>query len=523
VTPALPFSPLVNKELRALLPVWLACAAALAPGHLGSGTELMLPGIVAYLIGSTTLGALSIGHEYSYRTLDQLLSLPGHRHRLLRTKLAVLVSLLAALGAVAWVPLVRIAGEGGSFGTGSGVWVWTIVLLSFFSAVCIAPWFTMLCRNPIAGVVFTIAIPATLWVVNVEQGIGLPVLWGGTVAVSAVAAIFGWRFFTRLEVIGGDSALEMPHSVLRRLIPSESTSHMATARPRHPLPLLVRKELRLQSVTFVVVALYVLMWAVMSVAGARSYVAGSVFVGVTILYCGLTAMLVGSLASAEERGFGTIECQVLQPYAVWKQWTIKVAIALTLTALFTLALPQLLERISPLIGAVPSSGFQLGPRGVFLPRVTPAAILTALTVCSLYVSSLCASGLRALLLSFPFVVVAATMMTIVATETGQRLWSALALGPIFNATTLEQSREFFRKFTVHDAWFVNVTTPYISVAVIAGFAFVLTRFALANHRSAELGSSRVRLQIGWITAYVVAGAAIVGGLPQLLVWALIRW
>ena len=52
-------------------------------------------------VGTVGLGALSIGHEYTGRTLSLLLTLPARRERLLVTKLGVLVVMLLTLWVVA--------------------------------------------------------------------------------------------------------------------------------------------------------------------------------------------------------------------------------------------------------------------------------------------------------------------------------------------------------------------------------------------------------------------------------------
>ena len=57
--------------------------------------------MLAYVLGSVALGALSMGHEYTGRTLTLLLSLPAHRRRLYLVKLGVLIAMLVTLGALA--------------------------------------------------------------------------------------------------------------------------------------------------------------------------------------------------------------------------------------------------------------------------------------------------------------------------------------------------------------------------------------------------------------------------------------
>ena len=84
----------IRKETRALLPVWTACASALVLVALVGDARFYLAALLAYGLGAIALGALSVGHEYSGRTLALLLSFPLDRRRLFLLKLAVLSVLL---------------------------------------------------------------------------------------------------------------------------------------------------------------------------------------------------------------------------------------------------------------------------------------------------------------------------------------------------------------------------------------------------------------------------------------------
>ena len=73
------------KEIRALLPLWLGCVALVWISAVGDRFWFRA-GFLAYLLGSAALGALSIGHEYTNRTLSLLLSLPVSRRRMFAMK-----------------------------------------------------------------------------------------------------------------------------------------------------------------------------------------------------------------------------------------------------------------------------------------------------------------------------------------------------------------------------------------------------------------------------------------------------
>ena len=76
----------IQKEFRALLPVW--AAAGLAMLLAAATPDLRGFGVPAYLVGVAVLGAMAIGHEYSHHTTGLMLSLPASRQRVLVTKLA---------------------------------------------------------------------------------------------------------------------------------------------------------------------------------------------------------------------------------------------------------------------------------------------------------------------------------------------------------------------------------------------------------------------------------------------------
>ena len=97
----------------------------------------------------------------------------------------------------------------------------------------------------------------------------------------------------------------------------------------------------------------------------------------TGLYGGIVTVLIGSLASAEERDFGTLESQLLLPIASSTQWAVKVGVTLGLALLFAVGVPALI---------VGSNG-----RAIRINEWYACAILI-LAVMSLYVSSLCSTG-----------------------------------------------------------------------------------------------------------------------------------
>ncbi len=434
-------TPLAAKEVRALLPAWLVSIAASSWSSAYIGVAAAASddrafhalGLVAFGAGSIALGAISLGHEYSHGTLPLLLAQPIHRARLVGVKLLVLAVMLLSLAAAA-----------------SGLLYWpvgtmAVIPMVVLSALFVVPLLTMVARNPLAGAVFSIAVPGVVWGA-IDMLVASPFkwvfFWRVMLGVSAAAAVLLWRTFMRLE--GIDARGPQVH------LPFAAAGGVALARRRHPIWLLVKKELALQHLTYVIAAIYLLLWLRLGPhPGPESEDA---LMAATVLYSGLLAVLIGSMASAEERQFGTIEWQMLLPMAAWKQWSVKAGTALLLSLLLTFALPALLLA-EPIRGA----------RNEWY-----ACAILLLTAGSLYVSSLSSSGLRAFVVSF---------------------WVPLVM------------------FTVLRLFGGFIDTR-LALAPIAGLLALLLWFGMLNHRSAERGAWRVSVQVFCIAGCLAFGAAL---------------
>ena len=462
----------VVKEIQALLPIWLASLLAMGAAGVLGNKKVYAFGVLAYFLGSVALGAQSMGHEYTNRTLTLLLSQPVSRRRLFLVKLGVLAPMLLMLAVVAWAVLfnsrdLHFGRDWAANPPGT-----TVLMLAVLCGVCLAPWFTMVCRSTLAGVIFTICTPgmasilsAVLTVVQFGNT-GMPgatrfelaVFRWSVLGCCAVAGVLNWRMFSRLEAIDGPHPEVRLPSWLRGRTSAIDAASLPPARSRYAYWLLVKKELRLQQMTFVVAGIYLLMCAAMLFI--RSAVPG--FFGraigpITILYSGLLAVLIGSLASAEERQFGTLEWQVLMPMATWKQWAVKLGTVLGVALLLLVGLPVLLASMLRLEDHI---------------RITAwgAGTMMFLIIGSLYVSSLCTSGVRALLLSF-------------------LVLFGLGLVAEWFGAAVQRS--------LHQ--------PLLWLAGLAGFVALALRFGLVNHRSAERGAGRVWRQAIWMGGCLTLG------------------
>jgi hypothetical protein len=361
---------LVWNETRASLPTWLACVVTASVAALTRG-DVHQVSQFAFSAATIALGAQSIGHEYVHRTLDLTLMLPIGRRRLFLVKLAVAAAMVG--------PLAVGASMLGLFAKVPTLPPWLIVAI----ALCLAPTLTMLCRSQLAGTIFSMSVS---WIVLIAVLVVTDAPWGSgdsdpavlalwlrmVVAVLAGSAVLGWWLFMRLESTGGAPGIHVNWSTRTRRV----------VVPRHPLWQLLKKECRLQQMTFAVTALYVAactMAAVCHLPGPGPNVS---FIGAaTVVYALGVSALTGSLATAEERQLGTLAWQLQLPIPVWQQWAVKTVTAFSLSLLLSSGLPVLLVSVF-----WPSEGASVDMSPIF-PIVTTAV--------SMYASSVCATAVRA--------------------------------------------------------------------------------------------------------------------------------
>jgi hypothetical protein len=498
----------VVKELRALLPAWALCLASIAAMTAIGRAQIL--GVAAYWLGAVALGALSMGQEYNARTLSLLLSQPTPRDRIYLEKLAVLAVLLAALGA-AIIGVVAVAPPPLPGADWRLSWGDPTVVLPLLCAFCLAPWLTMVCRGALAGMVFAGAVPAVMWIaaefasaivyggelsqVPAARELTRDIFIRGTLIASALAAAAGWWQFQRLEAIQTRSLeIRAPFGPRQRLSQRAATRSKAVG-VGGPLVVLLEKELKLQQLTYAVSGLYVVGWIVVVLleplaAATRT----ALLYTLTIFHSGAVPLLAGSLASAEERQLGTIPWQMLLPMAAWKQWTAKAAVVLSVALTLTLVVPALLlaftssAQIRSEIAPVTANGF--------------AFAIVAVAVTSLYVSSLCGTGLHALLISMP---IALLMMVFPGVRHSR--WYA-TLNGLWQFPLLES----FSSDGIARYWWLITA---ITLLGFAGALLILLRAALANHRSAERGAGRVWKQMAGLVAFLIVVGTLWSGAYRL--------
>jgi beta-lactamase class A len=498
VTNTFGWGPSLRKEFRALLPVWAATMVALVASGLALQTRAGNVVRLIYIIGAVTLGAYSIGHEYLSGTLTYWLAQPVDRRRLFASKLAVLAPLLTAIAGLA--ALLLSPGDG----VADDRALLTTLPLGF--ALGVAPWLTMLARGPLGGGVFTAAsflliLAGTVWTEDpFERTVSAWRFEAPFWVFCAIGAVFGWRTFMRLEAIDTARDIEFPRFGTKN----------ATAKWSRPsrLSALISKELRLQQLTILCAALS---FGLMVIANGMRHSLTGTFAGISfplsILHLLVVPVLAGAMASAEERRLGTLEAQVLQPVANWKQWSIKAGVVIGITLVLGMGLLMLLVAVDPtadIVGATNEvqSGavryaFAIGP-----PMFVEIALL------ALYVSSISISGLRA---------VAATAVVLSALlSAAASPWQWVAQPRVRSAFSV-LSRWVLDRMnhdTSHAFERVMSITPDVLISMMAVCCgLLLFWLGLRNHRSAERGTARVwRQGAALLASLVVAILVVAGGL-----------
>jgi hypothetical protein len=475
------------KEFRALGPAWALCAVAVL-GAWTPDTRLRGLAIAAFFFGAPALGALSIGHEFNYGTMSMLLTQPVRRRQLLLAKQLVLAVFLLALAI-----LIRIFDIRSVLDELGRAALWMPVMLGFL----VAPWLTTVTRRPVAGAVFSCAIPGTLLVLGQLVGNSVFgdarhtdvdafrtwVVWTGTLTACVAGALFGVRAFTHLQVAGEGSGED-------RAAPRSTVRASARTAPRRADPtwVLVRKELRLQQLPLAI-ALFWLAAYVIAYLTTRSLGYFSAATGViTVFYGGILAVIAGAVASAEERQFGTLDSQLLLPIGVARQWLVKIAVTLAIALLLGYVMPRLV------MAALPAS---VGPRhdDGLSPLFGVAVVLFA--VGGLYLSTVCTNPLWAVILAFPtFVVIGSALKFL-----GDTL-NRMDLGLIDVAT----ARSLLWPYRFDE---------FAGVLFAAGLATLVLRLARTNHQFVDRSATRIALHAGALLAAMTLGMSALAALRAL--------
>ena len=505
----------LKKELRVLAAPWLAVVAAVALASLIP--DALLTPVAA--VGAIGLGAWSVGHEYSCRTLPLLLAQPCERRTLWLAKQGVLLSGLVGLAA---------ATLGALSMAESAVVIDVVFPTGLGAGLTIAPWLSMAARSARGGIIFTLATLLFWFVAGTWTGetianrfpetftdpgaFASTLVQSGFVAMFALAAWLGWRTFGRLGAFD-ERTEHVTLPVFRR-----TAATAASPGRRRPLTALVQKELALQVPVFIVSAAYVLAWLAgwLLSSGARE----ALVIAATFVHGGIIPVMAGAMASAEERRMGTLAPQLLQPVAARVQWLVKVGVVIGLVLLLVLGLPVLLQAMDTSMLADGGLRPILLGAGFYRPRDLSVLIplVTLGTTLSLYCSSLASNSLHALLTSISsgaLFAIGANEAAWVLDRVQRQIVSELqrALSARYDLTT---PREVLRAWGRHfDEQRETLETILIGlvVALMAGLFVLMLRSAAENHRFMDHRRGRVVSQVLGMLAVPVAALVVLLALP----------
>ncbi len=340
------------KETRDLLPVVAGAVLLTVLPYVMWRNAAANYGPVIFALPCVILAGVSFGGELQHRTLPLLLSQPVSRSLIWLEKMLVLGAALAVCTGVAWT----------GFGLirwwplpNPGIWYCRYLALISLCAWCGTPWFTLVTRSGIAGVVFGLAAPAGLTGLSVlaadrwlhyemlgTEGLYLKWLVSGLLLIyCAVTLALGYFKFRQLEITDGESAdMVLPEAVEAAL--AGALGRIASKFSR-PVGSLAGKELRLQQASFFIMAVFCLL----AVIGAGLYLVrpewGEMVMGGDFaVYVLLIPLVVGALAVAEERALRIADWHFTLPPSAWRQWFVKIRVAFSTSLILGLVLPALL-------------------------------------------------------------------------------------------------------------------------------------------------------------------------------------
>lgn len=498
----------VAKEARELAGPWLLAMLSALVAVAGALHNAEAPAVLGALLSAVLMiimGAAVFGQEFGYRTLPLLLVQPVPRALLWQRKMGVLAVAVGTVLAVLLIGAALVSFDDSDRGAAP---LLIIGLGGALGALLVAPWYALACRSTIAGVVFTLAMPAFAFLIaflvslarfgldaqNYLEATGFRVFAGLLlIGVQCVAGPFlAWRWFRRIEGIdAGNAALHLPRWSVRRESPARPARAGSGWWRRT-----VGKELRLQTPSLILAGILVLVSATaLKVRLAWPEVLGTIewLEVVVLFYMFSVALLIGALACAEDRQTGTMLWHLVLPASAAKQWSAKAGVAIALSLALAVGLPWLVGTVQEAAGVSPIFA-QYG--GGFYAAM---AVQTLFLCCvGLYTSSMAPNGLRAVLWAIPVVIIGGVIVASVLDNTSSQARLLDYLVPV-GASEGVVWREP-----------LNLTALALTGLVLAGFLGVLLTCAYGHYRRLDASAGRVLRHLGVLCAYVVLGGTVLG-------------
>ncbi len=426
---------LVKKEIRLLLPVWLAVLVlqvALPWFDTNQGNFVEMTPIF-FFFGMILLAVDAFGREFSLGTFSLLMSQPMERHQIWRTKITMLL-LGAALIFTAYfvscelrLHLMFTDKHALMWQKNQATHFWSTMLASatvLFVALAGGLWTTLLLRQISAAFWITFLVPFGILVtgtlslpdkyVNNQNAVTL--LLDGLAAIYTLAGFWlAHRLFHRAQDTAWAGGV-ISFSTWRYF--SAGTKPAVSVRQRKPLAALLKKEFQLHSISlFCVGTLLALHLAifVLRITYANFH-RSSVAEGITDLFWTLwlvMPLIIGGTAVAEERKLGLNDSQFCLPVPRRTQFMIKFIPVMIFGTLAGGAMPMLLEGLAAHFGA-PCENYRLNhyhtphdaqySSDAISFEVGFMALVAGLTWVSFFASTLARNFLQALSISIVIII-----------------------------------------------------------------------------------------------------------------------
>ena len=401
---------LVRKEIRLLLPAWIAAMSlATLPSVLLSSMGATFHsdiGIFYYGpfgLGVLLLGLSSFGQEFSSGTFSILLAQPIPRIQIWRLK----IKLLAASLLLVWVTLFAALVWGHMSWVDDG-WmsdpliVITLIMVTVYSSVL---WTTLLFRQVSAAFWFTILVPAFLatftWSFWQKQHSEMAafVVVSLILLTYSIAGFFWarWMFLRAQDTAWTGGNISMPSWLGFK---TQASSTVAVPKLK-PLRALLRKEFQSHHITLLIAALLLVSHLVGIAVRKLEYdptnphkAAFEIFGFWWLLWFALP-LIIGSTTVAEERKLGTLEGQLCLPVKRGVQFIVKFLVALLLGIFLGGVMPGLCEGVAMWAG-VPGEFPTLKSPDFMMWMTVCCLIATGITLASIYASTLTRNLLQSL-------------------------------------------------------------------------------------------------------------------------------
>jgi hypothetical protein len=552
-------TPRTIKEIRTYSPVLVLIAVCGAAIVAVAAVQGMYPMINAqnclfgiYFIGSLIMAAVTFGNEFHLRTISLLLSQPIERRSLWPEKMRMLALFNAASFIVTFLAYLYIPHSWQRDNYEETVlWCGSMIYVPFLF-FCAVPYFTLISRGAVGGIVFTLfaygmllAPCEAIWKPLGAAGFGTlkDRLTGGfldgpsfifVILSLPCAAFFYWlgrRKFLRMEVIDAQA--------LEANLPAALETPLATffGKFNSSIAKLLIKELQLQRVSLLLTIAFCIFMAVEFLTWKTDTNRTFVVAGTLIIYALLFPVMACAAAVAEEKAWGIKDWHLTLPPSLKQQWRVKWVVAVTLSLALGGGLTYFLARVGPWYKEF---DVNFGPGIASYPLMTVAA---------LYAGSISNSTIRAFLMTFGMIaaytfILGVLFVALMAMSVGADtpivpvfvvgillaelymwivwlLWNLIVCPVWWLTHSVEKTRA-----VAH--WADLTTNNHIQVLFLAlwvGFFFwLLLHFARANYRHSDFAKRKVFKQLLIILpAIIFLGVAIAGANHAGTGWELPHW